>query len=447
MRLLEHISTRIINTPLLITPEYGSVITTVLADRIGVQPMVGDDVVSRYHRPNDRDSYSARSGIMTVPIIGGLVHRGDGPEASSGLQSYTSLHNKFETLFADNTTRGILVDFDTGGGEAAGLSELVDWLPKASKQAGKPVWGIANTKAGSAAYWLASATDRLYAAPESRVGSIGVYVQHVDMSKAVERRGMVVSFVYAGDHKLDGNPFGPLPDDVRESIQSGVDQLYGKFVGAVAANRGIDEQKVRDTQARVYGPEDAYSLGLIDGVCGYGEAVSAFTEFLNRPFVGYSSRGDHMTKLIYDQEALDRAKADGIATAGREHASALAAVQAKLDASAAERKELLEAFTVLTDGNASASLFVEALNDGASVALASKVAAKIPTTKVEAPAPAPKVSATDRDVDAIMQANAPGVKDGGADISNADPKATRLAELNGSMKAFNNAKGYKSHAA
>ena len=48
-----------------------------------------------------------------------VVHRGDGPDAPSGLQSYTSLQNDLTVLMNDNTTRGILIDMDSGGGEAA----------------------------------------------------------------------------------------------------------------------------------------------------------------------------------------------------------------------------------------------------------------------------------------------------------------------------------------
>jgi signal peptide peptidase SppA len=231
---------------------------------------------------------NVQNGVVTLPIVGGLVHRGGELEAMSGLQSYTALHGKLSALFANPDVRGILLDIDSGGGEAAGLAELVNWLPRASRQAGKPVWGIANTSAGSAAYWLASATDRLFATPHSRVGSIGVYVQHVDMSRQVAKKGLVVSFVYAGDHKLDGNPFGPLPDSVRASIQASVDQLYGDFVSAVAHNREIDEQAVRGTQARVYGPEDAHAIGLVDGIGGLGSVLAAFAEHLRRPQVGYT---------------------------------------------------------------------------------------------------------------------------------------------------------------
>lgn len=438
--MLHHVATRLINTPLLITPEYGSVVTSVLAERIGVQPMVGEDVIASYHRPNARDHFNRRSGILTMPIVGGLVHRGDGPDALSGLQSYTSLHNKIEALLADDITRGILIDGDTGGGEAAGLQELADWLPKASKQAGKPVWWIANTSTGSAAYWLASSAERIYAAPNSRTGSIGVYVQHVDMSKQVEKRGLVVSFIYAGDHKLDGNPFGPLPDDVRASIQSGVDRLYGDFVSAVASNRELDEEVVRGTQARVFGPEEAREIGLVDGVGGLGSVLAAFTEHLNRPFVGYTSHGDSMTKeLIYDQGALDRARAEGVATAKAEGAAALADAQTKLTAAAAERAELLTAFAALGADNPKVAIFVEALNEGGSVALASKMAAKIEAPKVEAPKT--EKTRTEADVDRLMNANAPSISDNGGE-TDADPRAARLAEIAGSMKAFNAEKGY-----
>ena len=284
---LSHLATRLFNVPLLITPEYGSVITSVLADRVGVRPIVADDVMKSYMRPNSATVLDERTGIVTLPIVGGMIHRGGELEAASGLQSYTRLHNQLEALFANDAVRGILLDIDSGGGEAFGLAELVDWLPKASKQAGKPVWGIANASAGSAAYWLASATERLFAAQHSLVGSIGVYVQHVDTSKAVAKRGLVFSFVYAGEHKIDGNPFQPLPDSVRASIQSRVDSWYNDFVNAVATNRALDEKTVRDTQAKVYGPEEALDIGLIDGIGGLGTVLAAFAEHLRRPQVGY----------------------------------------------------------------------------------------------------------------------------------------------------------------
>ena len=71
--MLHHIATRLINTPLLITPEYGSVVTTVLADRINVQPMASQEVVQGYIRPAAGRVTNKRSGIVTMPVVGDAV--------------------------------------------------------------------------------------------------------------------------------------------------------------------------------------------------------------------------------------------------------------------------------------------------------------------------------------------------------------------------------------
>jgi hypothetical protein len=83
--------------------------------------------------------------------------------------------------------------------------------------------------------------------------------------------------------------FGPLPDDVRASVQSSVNALYGDFVTAVAVNREITEKSVRGTEARVYGPDEAKEIGLVDGVIGYGDVLTAFAEHLRKPSIGYSA--------------------------------------------------------------------------------------------------------------------------------------------------------------
>ena len=286
----------------------------------------------------------------------------------------------------------------------------------------------------------------VFAEKNSRVGSVGVYVQHIDQSKAIEKKGLVVSFIYAGDHKLDGNPFGPLPDDVRASIQVGVDKLYGDFVSAVASNREMTEEAVRATQARVYMPDDAYELGLVDGVGGLGSVLAAFTEHLNRPYVGYSSHGVSMTKeLIYDQGALDRARAEGVATAKTEAAAAVADAGTKLAAATAERTELLTAFAALAPENPKVAIFVEALNEGGSVSLASKMAAKIEAPK--AVVPAKEKTQTEAAVDKLLASSTATVSDNGGDEGPSDPKAARLAEINGSMKAFNTGRGFSAKRA
>ena len=53
----------------------------------------------------------------------------------------------------------------------------------------------------------------------------------------MERAGVKVSLV-AGAHKVDGNPYEPLPTDVRNDLQAEVDDLRLGLANDIAAGRG-----------------------------------------------------------------------------------------------------------------------------------------------------------------------------------------------------------------
>ena len=88
---------------------------------------------------------------------------------------------------------------------------------------------VANGLALSGAYSFATAADELVVTRSGLTGSVGVVTSHVDMSKLLEDWGINISLIFAGKHKVDGHPFGPLPDDVRADIQTRVDKIYGVF--------------------------------------------------------------------------------------------------------------------------------------------------------------------------------------------------------------------------
>lgn len=90
--------------------------------------------------------------------------------------------------------------------------------------------------------------------------------RHADLSRALDKQGISVTHIHAGDHKIDGNPAQPLPEEVRADFQAEVDALYGIFVETVAINRGVTEEAVRDTQARVYLGQDGVQTGLADRI-------------------------------------------------------------------------------------------------------------------------------------------------------------------------------------
>ena len=71
---------------------------------------------------------------------------------------------------ADPMVRGILLELDSPGGEASGIQDFARALRTTSQE--KPVIAHANEMAFSAAYWIASAAEELYAPASGMVGSV-----------------------------------------------------------------------------------------------------------------------------------------------------------------------------------------------------------------------------------------------------------------------------------
>ena len=213
-------------------------------------------------------------GVAVIPVHGLLLNRfGDSYGYVTG---YTFIRRQRDLAMADPDVKLVIYDVNSGGGEAAGNFELAQ--ESFDMRGTKPTFAIVNSNCYSAAYAFASSADKIYVTPSGGAGSIGVVATHFDVSKMLDNYGIKVTFIHAGEHKVDGNAFEPLSDEVKADIQARVDATYGRFVDLVAQNRGLDPKVVRDTQARCYSAQDALALGLIDGVASPMEALALISD-------------------------------------------------------------------------------------------------------------------------------------------------------------------------
>ncbi|WP_064746395.1 S49 family peptidase [Lysobacter antibioticus] len=265
---LPHVAARVFNTPLLIQRAKLDVILSVLAPKFELQtvppPLLGPPTSQPPRLADER-------GIYVLPIHGTLVQRTAGLDALSGLTSYQTIARRLDTALADEAVRGIVLDIDSPGGEAAGVFDLADQIVAA--RARKPIWAVANDAAFSAAYALASAASRVFLTRTAGVGSIGVIALHVDQSQRDTQAGLTYTPIHAGARKNDGSPHAPLSDEARGSIQTEVNRLYELFVLTVADQRGLTADAVRQTEAALYFGQDALDAGLADRIGTLGDAV------------------------------------------------------------------------------------------------------------------------------------------------------------------------------
>lgn len=247
--------------------------------------------------PRERSKpFLFNDGLAFIPMRGTLVHRNG--DSWYGTRGYDDIRREFDAAMADPDVAGIVFDIHSGGGMVYGNFELADHIR--SKRSEKPSLSVVNAGAMSGAYSLGSSAGRMVSTPSGDSGSIGVLTMHVDVSKAMEKFGVAISLIHAGDHKVDGNPYSPLPDNVRADMQARLDGMWQKFISVVAVNRGMSEQAVRDTQARVYGADDAVKIGLVDAVTSPQEAVASF-----RAEVFGSSTSDNRSPTMSDTKKPD----------------------------------------------------------------------------------------------------------------------------------------------
>lgn len=215
--------------------------------------------------------YRVQDGIAIIPITGALTSR-PGYFDIGYATSYGMLVTQFTLAAEDPSVRAIVAAVSSPGGTVDGILEAAAAIRAAREQ--KQVMAVVNGIAASAAYWLASQADEIVLNNDlALVGSIGVYTMHIDMSKLLSRFGLDVTLIASGRHKVEGNPFEPLPAGVRERIQTEIDDLRLMFAREVALGRGdrLTSDLALQTEARVYralnprtGDREAISNKLAD---------------------------------------------------------------------------------------------------------------------------------------------------------------------------------------
>lgn len=218
--------------------------------------------------------YGMVGTTAVIPVFGALVNRFN--STYGFITGYNYIKNAIATALADESVDSIILDINSGGGEVAGCFETVDYIKAARSQ--KEIHAVVDSSCYSAAYAIASACTSIKATPSSGIGSVGVVAMHASYEKMLENEGISVTFIKAGDHKVDGNPYEELSDSVKADMQKRIDATYQEFVSLVSVNRSLAVEDVVKTQAACYTAQEAKSIGLIDDVISVEGAVKLITE-------------------------------------------------------------------------------------------------------------------------------------------------------------------------
>ncbi len=254
---------------------------------------------------------AAPGKVAVIPLLGPVEQRYSSRLAKAGGTSLEEIHVALDAVLADDSVSTIVLDIDSPGGSVYGVEELADKIYSCRER--KRTYGIANSMACSAAYWIGTAAETLLVTPGGNVGSVGVYCVHVDESEALKQAGLRLTPVYAGQYKVECAPWSPLGEEARQYLQESVNRTYSRFLDTVARHRGLSKQEVRDNfgQGRTVDAEEAVQRGMADRVLSMDELLG---RLLGRKENGgkQGARADHDMQRMRQEVRKRRLDLQGV---------------------------------------------------------------------------------------------------------------------------------------
>lgn len=332
------------NTPHLMLPASLERVFTYLDDRNNHAELA----VQLEKKPKERNvQYVAETQVGVLSVSGPLTYIEY--EAMCGEQnsSYQQIVDDFDKLCSMGA-KTIVMDVDSPGGMAYGMTETGRYLRKKADEKGIQLVAYVDGLSASAAFGLSVAAHEIIANPDAELGSVGVVVKLRNMNKAMNNAGVEDTYIYAGDSKIPFKEDGSFREDFLSDIQYKVDALYQQFTEYVADMRGIDVGVVKSTQAKVLLAQDAIGIGFADKVMTREDFSNYLADLVEKPMrFSFKSKGENknMTTDVIEQEAVASLKADFEAAVAKnaELAAALAAQNEAFEAAQAQAAELQKA--------------------------------------------------------------------------------------------------------
>jgi signal peptide peptidase SppA len=218
-------------------------------------------------------AYIAEDGTGVIPIAG-VIGKGLSPiEKMTGAVDVNAIADAIDEFSANPQVTRIAFQVSSPGGTVTGVEELANKVRNISK----PTMAYTDSEMASAAYWIASAADKVVASPSSTVGSIGVYMTIADMTEMAKAQGIKMVVIKSGKFKGAGIPGTSLSEEQVANLQQGVDEIHADFKAAVLQTRKL--VKAEDMEGQVFSGKQAAQRNLVTGLAdSFSEAVAMWAD-------------------------------------------------------------------------------------------------------------------------------------------------------------------------
>ena len=222
---------------------------------------------------NARDKFKKEK--VAVIYAQGEIQSGEGSETVIGSERISKAIRKARK---DEKVKAIVLRVNSPGGSA--LASDVIWREMKLANEEKPVVVSMGDVAASGGYYIACASDKIYASPNTITGSIGVFGLLMSFEELyTDKIGLTFDQVKTNKFADLGSVNRPLTQEEYDIIQKGVVDIYNTFTSKVAEGRDMSQENVDDIgQGRVWSGSNAMDINLIDEYGGLEAAVAGAAE-------------------------------------------------------------------------------------------------------------------------------------------------------------------------
>ena len=139
----------------------------------------------------------------------------------------------------------------------------------------KPVVVSMGNVAASGGYYISAPANVIYANPGTITGSIGVIIQHVDVSQILNKIGIKIDNIKSGQNKDILYPNHSLTPEQKKLLESTIKDVYDQFLDAIVKYRPIKKEELKKyADGRIFSGKQAQKLGLVDKLGNIQDAIN-----------------------------------------------------------------------------------------------------------------------------------------------------------------------------
>ena len=283
---------------------YEDEVFTEIRTRLGLEDdkKINFITINDYFPSADKGKKGPSGDRIAVVYAEGAIVDGDGGEAQIGDGQYVEVIRK---LRKNDKVKAIVLRVNSGGGSAMASENIWREL-KLCREAGKPVVTSMSDVAASGGYYIACASDSIFAEPNTITGSIGVFGLF-PIAKELMNEKLHLNFDTVKTSQLSTafNPVFELSEKEKTLLQSNTDNIYETFMTRVKDARNYPSLDAVNevAQGRVWTGRKALEIGLVDRMGGLAEAKAAAAKLAGLEEYRtdeYPKRKDPFVKLIED---------------------------------------------------------------------------------------------------------------------------------------------------